>query len=90
MGDPRLPDPSKRDGRFHDEDFVTRDAMKAAFASLPGYEFCYLDDHTTILDDLRADPPLFVVNFCDTGFRNDPFRELNLPAYRKHAVKATG
>lgn len=81
LGDPRLPDPSKREGRFHDEDIATRDAMKAAFASLPGYELRYLDDHTTILDDLRADPPQFVVNFCDTGFRNDPFRELNLPAY---------
>lgn len=81
LGDPRLPDPTKREARFHEEDFATRDAMKAAFASLPGYEFRYLDDHTTILDDLRAEPPQFVVNFCDTGFRNDPYRELNLPAY---------
>jgi D-alanine-D-alanine ligase len=81
LGDPRLPDPSKREGSFHDEDFATRDAMKAAFASLPGYAFRYLDDHATILDDLRADPPQFVVNFCDTGFRNNPVHELNLPAY---------
>lgn len=81
LGDPRLPDPSKRDQKFHAEDFSTRDAMKQAFASLPGYEFNYLDDHATILDALRTDPPQFVINFCDTGFRNDPYRELNLPAY---------
>jgi D-alanine-D-alanine ligase len=81
LADPRLADGSKREGAFHEEDFATRDAMKAAFASLPGYAFRYLDDHTTILEELRAAPPQFVVNFCDTGFRNDPTRELNLPAY---------
>jgi len=81
LGDPRLADPSKREGAFHEEDLVTRDTMKAAFASLDGYTFRYLDDHTTILEDLRAGRPQFVVNFCDTGFGNDPLRELNLPAY---------
>lgn len=81
LGDPRVADTSKREGAFHEEDFATRDAMKAAFASLPGYSFRYLDDHGTMLEDLRRHPPQFVVNFCDTGFRNDPTRELNLPAY---------
>jgi D-alanine-D-alanine ligase len=81
LGDPRLADGSKRESGFHEEDFATRDAMKDAFASLDGYSFRYLDDHTTILEALRRAPPQFVVNFCDTGFRNDPFRELNLPAY---------
>jgi len=81
LGDPRIADHSKREGAFHEEDLATRDAMKAAFASLPGYSFRYLDDHRTILEDLRAAPPQFVVNFCDTGFANDPYRELNLPAY---------
>ena len=81
LGDPRLADHSKREGAFHEEDLATRDAMKAAFASLEGYAFRYLDDHTTMLEDLRDAPPQFVVNFCDTGFGNDPFRELNLPAY---------
>jgi len=81
LGDPRLADHSKREGSFHEEDLAMRDAMKAAFASLDGYTFRYLDDHGTILEDLRTDPPQFVVNFCDTGFDNDPYRELNLPAY---------
>jgi D-alanine-D-alanine ligase len=81
LGDPRLPDPTKPEKRFHSEDFATRDAMKAAFATLPGYQFRYLDDHTTILEDLRIDRPELVVNFCDTGFRNEPYHELNFPAY---------
>ncbi|HUT50831.1 MAG TPA: D-alanine--D-alanine ligase [Alphaproteobacteria bacterium] len=81
LGDPRIADGSKREGAFHEEDFATRDAMKAAFATLDGYTFRYLDDHTTILEELRREPPQFVINFCDTGFRNDPTRELNLPAY---------
>lgn len=81
LGDPRQADGSKRDGAFHEEDFATRDAMQAAFADLPGYRFRYLDDHASILDDLRRAPPQFVVNFCDTGFANEPTRELNLPAY---------
>ncbi len=81
LGDPRLPDLSKRDGRFHEEDLAACAAMKAAFASLPGYAFRYLDDHSTMLDELRTGPLQFVINFCDTGFCNDPLRELNLPAY---------
>ncbi len=81
LGDPRMFDHSKREGAFHEEDLATRDAMKAAFESVDGYDFRYLDDHGTMLEDLRTAPPQFVVNFCDTGFGNDPFRELNLPAY---------
>lgn len=81
LPDPRLGDYSKREGAFHEEDFATRDAMKAAFESLPGYSFRYLDDHSTVLETLRTNPPQFVVNFCDTGFGNVPTRELHLPAY---------
>jgi D-alanine-D-alanine ligase len=81
LGDPRLADGSKREGAFHEEDFQTRDAMRAAFESLPGYRFRFLDDHATMLEDLRRSPPQFVVNFCDTGFRNVATAELNLPAY---------
>ena len=81
LGDPRLADGSKREGAFHEEDFQTRDAMRAAFESLPGYRFRFLDDHAGMLDELRRSPPEFVVNFCDTGFRNVPTAELNLPAY---------
>ena len=40
-GDPRLPDPTKRDHRYNDEDFATHLAMRAAFQSLPGFDFAF-------------------------------------------------
>jgi len=80
-GDPSLPDPTKRGGSYHEEDTVTHGAMMAAFRSIGGYEFAFLSDHGSLLERLRQDPPDLVVNFCDTGFRNVPTQELNLPAY---------
>src|SRR6266446_654483 len=47
LGDPRLPDPVKRDGRFNDEDADTVARLKAALAELPDYRFRYLDNHVT-------------------------------------------
>ncbi|MDA0220450.1 MAG: D-alanine--D-alanine ligase [Proteobacteria bacterium] len=80
-GDHRLPDTTKRDNAYHEEDFETHRAMRAALESLPGYSFEFLDDHGCFLDRFRSDPPEFVLNFCDTGFRNVSFLELNIPAY---------
>ena len=60
---------------------MTFEAMKAAFQSLPEYHFTFLNDHSTLLDQLRKDLPDLVVNFCDTGYRNQPLYELNIPAY---------
>ncbi len=80
-GDPSLPDPTKCGGGYHEEDAVTHDAMVAAFRSLDGYEFEFLSEHASLLERLRRDPPDLVVNFCDTGYRNVPTQELNLPAY---------
>jgi D-alanine-D-alanine ligase len=80
-GDPSLPDPTKRGASYHEEDAVTHDAMMAAFRSLERYQFVFLSEHEGLLERLRQDPPDLVVNFCDTGFRNVPTQELNLPAY---------
>ena len=80
-GDAGLPDPTKRGGAYHEEDSVTHRAMAEAFAGLEGFEFAFLGEHATLLERLRQDPPDLVVNFCDTGFRNVPTLELNLPAY---------
>jgi len=79
-GDHALPDPTKRDARYNEEDFVTHAAMVAAFESLDGYEFDFCTDHGGLMDRLRADPPDLVVNFCDTGFTNVPTKELHIPA----------
>jgi D-alanine-D-alanine ligase len=80
-GDPSLPDPTKREASYHEEDELTHRAMMEAFQSLEGYGFEFWSEHERLLDLLRDQRPDLVVNFCDTGFRNVPIQELNLPAY---------
>jgi len=80
LGDPRLPDPVKRNGRWNEEDMETIDRLKAALHELPDYHFRYLDNHASLYAELRANRPHFVLNFCDEGFNNDAFMEMHLPA----------
>jgi len=80
MGDPRLTDKCKRDGQFNPEDFQTIEKLREALAELEDYQFSYLDNHGSLLDDLRSDPPDFVLNLCDEGYDNDAFKELHVPA----------
>jgi D-alanine-D-alanine ligase len=80
LGDPRLPDLIKRDGRFNAEDAETVARLQSALAELPEYRFRYLDNHATLLADLRAGRPPFVLNLCDEGFNNDAFLEMHVPA----------
>jgi len=80
LGDPRLPDPVKREGRFNNEDFETIQRLKSALGEIPGYRFQFLDNHASMLADLRANRPQFVLNLCDEGFNNDAFMELHVPA----------
>jgi D-alanine-D-alanine ligase len=75
-----LPDPVKRDGRFNEEDAETVARLKTALAGLPDYRFRYLDNHATLLADLRSGRPPFVLNLCDEGFNNDAFLEMHVPA----------
>ena len=80
MGDPRLPDTVKRNGAFNPEDFDTVRKLKDALSELTSYKFHYLDNHATLerdLSDLRTD---LVLNLCDEGYNNDPFKELHIPA----------
>jgi len=79
-GDPRLPDPTKRDHRYNEEDFVTHRAMRDAFEALPGFVFDFVDDHAALFERFAADRPDLVINFCDTGLRNVPAQELHVPA----------
>ena len=80
LGDPRLPDAVKRGGQFNPEDFDTVDRMNRALAELGEFRFRYLDNHASLLAELRAEPPRFVLNLCDEGFDNDAFKELHVPA----------
>lgn len=80
LGDTRLADSMKRGGRFNPEDFEAFERMKQALGSLTPYRFSFLEDHSTLLADLLARPPAFVLNFCDTGFRNNASQEAYIPA----------
>src|SRR5689334_6480458 len=80
LGDPRLPDSVKRDGHYNIEDLETVDRLKTALGELGGYRFRYLDNHASLLSDLRASRPRFVFNLCDEGFNNDAFMEMHIPA----------
>jgi len=55
--------------------------LQTALDELKGYRFTYYDDHERLIDDLRRDKPDLVLNFCDTGFRNDWDLERNIPAF---------
>lgn len=91
LGDPRLPDPVKRGGHFNPEDFATIDKLKAALAELAPLQFRYFDSHATLLQELRSNPPEFVLNLCDEGFNNDAFLELHVPAVLEmHRIPYSG
>jgi D-alanine-D-alanine ligase len=80
LGDPTLPDATKRDQRFHEEDLECVERLKQALAKLCGYRFTYWNRHESWIEDLIASPPKFVLNLCDTGFRNQARLELHVPA----------
>lgn len=80
LGDPRMGDHTKVGATFSAEDIEAIERVKAALAELSGYRFTYYQDHTVLLSELIARPPAFVLNLCDTGYRNDPARELHIPA----------
>jgi D-alanine-D-alanine ligase len=78
--DHRLPDASKPGGRFGELDRRYRQSMQEALRTLTGYEFCFLDNHEELLARLQTCRPEFVLNLCDTGFRNVAEHELQIPA----------
>ncbi|HSV30450.1 MAG TPA: methyltransferase domain-containing protein [Atribacteraceae bacterium] len=82
LGDPVKPDLLKPGSIFDDDDIYTIDQLKSALRELTGYRFFYLDDHESLIRELfrlknRVD---FVFNLCDEGFKNDPRKELHVPA----------
>lgn len=80
-GDPEQPDATKDGGAYNDEDRHNIEIMRVAFESIDGLEAEIACRHEGLLARLRDDPPDLVVNFCDTGYRNVPTKELHLPAY---------
>ncbi len=80
QGDPSLPDDVKREGVFAEEDLDTIKRMQDALGSLTEYKFSYWDNHGGLLKFLEEERPDFVLNLCDEGFKNDPFKELHVTA----------
>ncbi len=82
MGDHRRADSVKPNSAFDEDDFYTINELKKALAAIPGFEFSYIDDHSTLIDTLRerANDIDFVFNLCDEGFNNEAIKELHVPA----------
>jgi D-alanine-D-alanine ligase len=82
FGDPSKTDPLKPSSVFDEDDFYTIDKLKSALRELEGYRFDYLNDHDTLLNDLKKVAPKthLVMNLCDEGFNNNPRMELHVPA----------
>ncbi|MFX1377718.1 MAG: methyltransferase domain-containing protein [Promethearchaeota archaeon] len=82
FGDPNKPDLLKPLKKFDDDDFYTINQLKAALKELNEYNFTYIDNHTTLLQDLRnlKGKTDFIFNLCDEGYLNDARKELHIPA----------
>ncbi len=80
-GDHTLADSTKWDGGYTEDDLALHRAMVEAFTSLGRFEVEVCTDHAALLGRLQRDAPDLVVNFCDSGFRNEATLELHLPAF---------
>ncbi|MCJ7650535.1 MAG: methyltransferase domain-containing protein, partial [Candidatus Lokiarchaeota archaeon] len=82
FGDPNKPDILKPLRKFDDDDFYTIDQLKAALKNIEGYNFTYLNNHDTLIQDLMniKNDISFVFNLCDEGYFNDARKELHVPA----------
>jgi len=81
LGDPSRPDRLKPSSVFDDDDFYTIDQLKSALRELREYNFLYLSNHDTLIQDLmkfkgKVD---IVFNLCDEGYHNDDRKELHIP-----------
>jgi len=80
LGDPTKPDPLKPLHVFDDDDFYTINQLQDALRNLGGYQFMYLDNHDTLINDLARLKIDFVFNLCDEGYNNDAGKELHIPS----------
>lgn len=79
LGDPKLPDKVKKDGKFNQEDFETINNLKKNLKELKKFQFKYINDHKNLLKTLMSQSCDLVLNLCDEGFNNDAFKELHVP-----------
>ncbi|MCX6743922.1 MAG: hypothetical protein NTX82_00135 [Candidatus Parcubacteria bacterium] len=83
LGDPRLPDLVKKDGKFNPEDLKVVSVLKDALRTLPDYKFIYLNNHRTLQAKLKtlAGQVSLVLNLCDEGWMNNPVHEDAIPIF---------
>ena len=80
MGDPRLPDVVKKDGKYNEEDIETINILKKNLKKLKNFSFTFLDQHKSLVKSLTDAPPSLVFNLCDEGYLNKATMELHVPA----------
>jgi D-alanine-D-alanine ligase len=82
FGDPNKPDILKPLRKFDDDDFYTIDQLKDALKNIEGYNFTYLSNHDTLINDLMKNKNdiEYIFNLCDEGLFNDARNELHVPA----------
>ncbi len=82
LPDPRLQDEVVPGGVWDEDDLETVVKLKEALASLPGFDFIYLDNHDRYIQDLQANAATIdmAMNLCDTGLFNDFRKEFHVTA----------
>lgn len=82
MGDPRKVDTVKPDNTWDGDDFETINLLKSALAKMDGFQFTYLDNHDTLIADLKKKQGSIdlIFNLCDEGYFNEAVKELHVPA----------
>jgi len=82
LGDPQKTDLLKPSTIFDDDDFYTIDQLKSGLKELKNFNFTYLNNHDTLIQDLvKAKEKInFAFNLCDEGYYNDAQKELHIPS----------
>ncbi|MEJ2089671.1 MAG: D-alanine--D-alanine ligase [Gammaproteobacteria bacterium] len=80
LGDPNLPDRSKPGHAFTADDHFQVEKLREALAEIESTSFEFWNDHAALIRRLEQEPPSFVLNFCDTGYRNNARHELHVAA----------
>ena len=82
LGDPSRMDLVKPNSIFDDDDHYTVNELKKALSCLSQYNFIYLNNHDSLLKDLKKlkSKAGFVFNLCDEGFNNEATKELHISA----------
>jgi len=82
LGDPHKPDHLKPSTVFDDDDFYTIDQLKSGLRELKDFNFSYLTNHDTLMQDLvkLKEKTNFVFNLCDEGYNNEAQKELHIPS----------